>query len=113
MDLKKLYGDVCVQLKRELPIYEFLSYADTGVRALLCRYPKKLLLGRGEYTSPEDLSASVALDGAFYTSLLYFILGSANGDGATLEKSFAEAESAYKTLWKSTACGKRMACDRW
>lgn len=113
MDLKKLYGDVCVQLKRELPIYEFLSYADLGIRALLCRYPKKLLLCRGEYTSPEDLNSSIALDAAFYTSLLYFVIGSANGDGTTLEKSNSEAENAYKTLWKSAARGKRVACDRW
>ena len=113
MDLKKLYGDVTVRLGGELPIYRFLSYMDTGVRALLCRYPKKIIIGRGEYTSPEDLSASVALNGAFYTFLLYFILGSANGDRAMLEKSYAEADSAYKTLWKGAARGKRIACDRW
>ena len=113
MDLKKLYADICIRLKREIPIYEFLSYTDTGIRAFLCRFSKKLLLGRGEYTSPENLNSSVALDEVFYTALLYFILGSINADEKMLKKSESEAESAYKTLWKRVAVGKRRACDRW
>ncbi len=113
MDLKKLYGDVTVLIGRELPIYEFLSFCDTGVRTFLCRYPKKLIVGKGEYTSPDTLNASFALDGMFYTALLYFIVGSANKDAKMLEKSSAEAESAFISLWRNAARGKRMACDRW
>ncbi|MBE6680067.1 MAG: hypothetical protein E7598_06055 [Ruminococcaceae bacterium] len=113
MDLKKLYGDACVRLGRELPIYEFLSYVDTCVRTLLCRYQKKLLIGISEYTSPESLNSSIALDGIFYTAVLYFVLGSASGNEKLLEKCDLEAENAYRTLWKKAARGKRRVCDRW
>ncbi len=113
MDLKKLYGDVTVLLKREVPIYEFLASCDLGVRTLLCRYQKKLIVGKGEYIAPEDLNSSVALDGAFYPFLLYFIIGTLCSDEKMLEKSRDEAQNAYKMLWRAAARGKHIKNDRW
>lgn len=113
MELKKLYGDLTVLLGTEIPLYSFLLYCDMGARGLLCRYPKKLLLPVGEYYTPESISDALPLAEEFYTSLLYFIGGSARGDESLLKKSEAMAEEAYRTLWRAHARGKRRKGDAW
>ncbi len=113
MDLKKLYRDVSVLLGKEIPIYTFLTYFDMGARALLCRYGKKLLIGKGEYTTPETLDSSAVLDVAFYTSLIYYVAGMACGDEAMIKKSDSEANGAYILLWRQSAKNKTRKCDRW
>ena len=113
MDLKKLYKDTLVLLGKEIPIYTFLTYFDMGARALLCRYPKKLLIGKGEYTTPETLDSSAVLDVIFHTSLIYYIAGMVTGDAELIKKSEYEASGAYITLWRQTAKNKTVKCDRW
>ncbi len=113
MELKKLYVDLSVLLGREIPIYAFLLYADMCARTLLCRYPKKLLLPVGEYTSPESLLDALPIDEAFYSALLYAIAGSAGGEENYTKKSDAAAEEAYRTLWRVHARGKRRKGDAW
>ena len=113
MDLKKLYGDLTVLLGREVPLYSFLLYCDMGARMLLCRYPKKLLLGAGEYTAPESLSDALPIAEEFYTAVLYFLGGSVSGEESMLKKSEAAAEEAYRTRWRAHARGKRRKGDVW
>lgn len=112
MDTKKLYGDVCV-LCGEVPVYAFLTYCDMCARSLLQRYGEKLCLGAGEYMTPASLSDALALDDAFYNAVLLFAAGKATGDEKLLEKSRAEAEIAYKNLWRKSARGKRVLGVKW
>ncbi len=113
MELKKLYSDLTVLLGTEVPLYSFLLYCDMGVRTLLCRYPKKLLLPVGEYCPPESISEALPIDERFYTALFWFVGGSVRGDADMLQKSEAAAEDAYRTLWRNAARGKRRKGDVW
>lgn len=113
MDLKKLYKDITVLCGRELPVYTFLTLCDMCAGALLCRYPKNIVVGKGEYITPENLESSFSVDSAFYTAVVCHIIGSINNDGEKLKQSETEAEKAYLSLWKRAAHGKRKKCDRW
>lgn len=113
MELKKLYGDLTVLIGTEVPTYSFLLYCDMGVRTLLGRYPKKLLLPVGEYCPPETLSDVLPIAEEFYTALLWFIGGSVRGEENMLKKSETAAEEAYRTLWRAAARGKRRKGDVW
>ena len=113
MDLRKLYKDVTVLIGRELPIYTFITYCDMAVRIFLCRYSQKLLLVSGEYVAPKNLDSSMPLKEEFYAALQYYILGMANKDDKALKESENLANSAYLSLWRKSACGKRIKNERW
>lgn len=113
MDLKKLYGDITALCGIEIPVFKFIALCDVGAREIICRYPKKFTVGKGEYISPETLSSSIALNGAFYQAMLYFILGSEKEDSELLKKSTVAAEDAYRNLWSADAKGKRIRRDVW
>jgi len=106
MELKQLYKDAVVLCKTEIPLPDFLLQADVGARSILNRYPKKLVLGQGEYVTPLCLDDPFPLAEAFYTAILYRIAGD-------LQTAEAEAEAAYKTLWRHAARGKRRKGDTW
>ncbi len=113
MDLKKLYGDCTVLCGSEPPLYTFFVHLDMGVRALLARYPKKLLFSEGEYAPPETLSDELGLREEFYLPLLCFVACRNGGDKA-LDKTFSEsAEAAYLGLWRKQARSLRRKGDVW
>ena len=107
MDLKKLYKDICV-LACEMPIYSFLTYCDMFARHVIAAYGKPYAIGDGEYSTPETLSDSYAIDDAFYNAALFYIAGQASASGELLAKSEAEAQNAYRTRWRAAARGKRI-----
>lgn len=113
MELKQLYKDLTVLCKTEMPLPDFLLHCDMSARRYLCRYPKKLLLPHGEYIAPETIGDSLALEESFYTAMLYCIAGSYLASEVYLARADAEAEDAYKTLWRRAAHGKRRKGDAW
>lgn len=112
MDIKRLYSDMCV-FCGEVPVYTFLTYCDMCARSLLQEYGEKLCVGEGEYMTPASLSDTFALDDAFYNAVLLFAAGKALGDEKLFENSRAEAENAYKNLWRKAARGKRVLGVKW
>lgn len=106
MELKTLYTSLGVLLNREVPLYAFLLSYDLAVRALLCRYPKSVLLPDGEYTaatSPED---SFPLADAFFPAVLYLTAGELSADKAMTAKGEELADRAYLTAWRDRMRGK-------
>lgn len=112
MDLKKLYKDACV-LACEMPIYSFLTYCDCFARHVIAAYGKRYAVGEGEYLAPCELGSSYAICDAFYNAALFYIVGAATSNAEMLEKSNSEAESAYRTLWREGAHGKRIKGAEW
>ncbi len=113
MELKKLYRDLMLLCEREVSLADFLLYADIGARGILARYPKRLVLPKGEYSSPANISDPLMISGEFYTAVLYFAAGSILSDEKLLKKSEEEAKCAYLKLWREAARGKRMRGDKW
>lgn len=113
MELKQLYKDAVVLCKAELPLPDFLLHADVGARRLCNRYPRKLVLGKSTYVSPLSIEDAYAVGDAFYAAILYRIAGEYLGNAAYLALADAEAEEAYKSLWRASARGKRRKGDDW
>ena len=113
MELKKLYRDAAVLAKCEIPLNDFLLFCDMAARTFLAKYPKKLLLPKGQYSSPKSLADSLMISGEFYTAVLYFVAGSYLPDEKYLEEGENAASSAYIKLWRENARGKRMRGDKW
>lgn len=113
MELKQLYKDLTVLIGTEIPLPVFFVHCDLCARRYLRRYPKKLLLGAGEYISPENINDALAVDESFYGAVLYAIAGSYLGDAAYAARADGEAEDAYKALWRKSVRGKRRKGDAW
>ena len=78
------------------------------MRAILARYGPKYVLIPGEtYSRPAGLRADVPVYdeymGAIYDNILFLLTG--NGDRKT--DYVAEAEDAYKTVWRGLNRGKK------
>lgn len=113
MELKRLYRDCTVLAGREIGQNDFLLYCDIAARTFLAKYPKKLLLPKGQYSSPKSLADSLMISGEFYTAVLYFVVGSFLSCEKHLKASEEAANSAYIKLWRESARGKRMKGDKW
>ncbi len=113
MELKKLYRDAVVLCKRELSLNDFLLWCDIAARTFLSRYPKKLILPQGEYSTPRNLSDSLMIDGAFYSAVLYFVAGAICENDNYRSLGDTAAGEAYLKLWRDSARGKRMKGDEW
>lgn len=113
MELKQLYKDTVVLCKTEVTLPTFLLQADLAARRLCNRYPKRLVLGQGEYITPLAASDAYAVDDAFYTAVLYRIAGSVLGSAEFSALADAAEEDAYKALWRAAARGKRRKGDVW
>ena len=113
MELKKLYRDATMLARCEIPQNDFLLFADMGARTLLSKYPKKLLLPKGQYSSPKSITDTLAISGEFYNAMIYFIAGSYLSNEKYLEESGEAASYAYIKLWRESARGKRIKGDKW
>ena len=113
MELTQLYKDTVLLCKTEVTLPAFLLQADLAARRLCNRYPKKLVLGQGEYIPPLAVGDAYAVDDAFYTAVLYRIAGDVLGDAAMTRLADAAEEDAYKSLWRASARGKRRKGDVW
>ncbi|MBR5538431.1 MAG: hypothetical protein IKU61_00880 [Clostridia bacterium] len=113
MDLKKLYRDVTVLCREEIPLNDFLLYCDMAVRTFLAKYPKKYLLPKGQYSSPTSLSDSLMISGEFYNAVLYFVAGNCTLNEKQLELSEDAASNAYIKMWRENARGKHIRGDKW
>ncbi|MBQ6892644.1 MAG: hypothetical protein IJN48_00415 [Clostridia bacterium] len=112
MDIKKLYSDACI-LVGEIPVYSFLTHCDMFARSAIAKYGNNFAVGEGEYTSPDSLSDSFAIDDAFYNAALFYAAGRASGNDQLQKKSDNEAEIAYRSLWRKNAKGKRIMGVNW
>ncbi len=113
MELKKLYRDAVILCKKELPLNDFLLWCDIAARAFLGRYPKKLLLPKGEYITPRSISDRLMIDTEFYNAVLYFVAGGFCADAGYRSQAEEAANAAYLKLWRESARGKRMKGDVW
>lgn len=117
MTLEELYRDVAIFNKSEPPIPDFLLYYDMAVRAILTRYPKKLLIPEGEYVTPESLEEGFALPDSFFFAVFYFVCASTRIDSRICDLLFEaaddRAEKAFRSIWREHARGKRLQGDRW
>ena len=113
MELKKLYRDTLVLCQSEIPLNDFLLFCDMAARTFLSKYPKRLLLPKGQYSTPRSLDASLMISTEFYTAVLYFAMGSFLHDEKYLKMSESAANDAYIRLWRENARGKRRKGDEW
>lgn len=113
MDVKKLYADLAVLTRREVPLYDFFLYCDMGARTLLAKYPKEVVLPAGEYIKPSSLGDDFAVTTEFELPMLYFLAAKASGDDALWQAGLDCAEEIYKSLWKEKAKGKQRKGERW
>lgn len=112
MDIKKLYGDVCI-LAFEIPLFTFLLYCDMFARKLISNYGIKYAVGEGEYISPESISDSFPIDGTFYGAARLYVSGMALGNEQMIAESEAEAQRVYLSVWKEKNRDKRVKGARW
>ena len=112
MCLNKLYADLVVLTGIEIPLPRFLVAVDAVCRGWLAKYPPKLLAA-GEYAPPTSLADTLPLADCLYPALLDAAAGRLTGDAALIARGAAEAESAYLSLWRAAARGKRKRGDNW
>ena len=113
MELKQLYKDMVLLCKTEVTLPTFLLQADLAARRLCNRYPRKLVLGDGVYVPPLSVEDAYAVGEAFYAAVLYSVAGGCLGNADYQAIADAEAEEAYKALWRASARGKRRKGDVW
>lgn len=87
---------------------DFLAHFDTSVKSILARYGAKYVLIPGAvYVRPAGIEDEAPVYeeymGAIYDNILFLLTG--NGDRKT--DYVAEAEDAYKTVWRSLNRGKK------
>ena len=112
MCLNKLYADLTVLFGTEFPLPHVLLAADAACRTILAKYPQKLV-ATGEYVPPATLADALPLADCLYPALLDTVAARLTGDAALAARGAAEADSAYLTLWRASARGKRKRGDNW
>lgn len=106
MIIRELYDKIT--LANPCSQADFLTHYDTSVRSLQARYGTRYVILPGTtYSRPAGLLEDVPVHEeymmAIYDNILFLLTG--NGDRKT--DYVAEAEDAYKTVWKQYMRGKR------
>ena len=107
MILKELYENVtqveaCGQDK-------FLSHVDTTVRALIARYGERyvLLPGNQAWIRVREIESEIPVYEAYFPAIRDNVLFMLTGNGDRKTDYVAEAEDAYKSVWRRKMRGKR------
>ena len=112
MIIKELYDKI--NLANPCHQADFITHFDTSVRAVIARYGTKYVVLPGAvYQRPGNMQDDVPVYeeymNALYDNILYLLTG--NGDRKT--DYVAEADDAYKTVWKTLMRGKHFRDSRY
>ena len=93
---------------------EFLGHLGDCVRMLLARYPTALLArtGDGAIGAPASLDESCGLDERYDEALIRGAVAGKSGEESARSIFLAEAECAFRAVWRERARGKRIAGER-
>lgn len=93
----------------EIEETEFLLFLADTVRSLLALYPTAQLAqaGDGEIKPPETLEEDCGLDPLYDGALILGVLSRKTGSAADSAAFYAEADRAYRKLWREAAARRR------
>ena len=95
----------------EMKESEFLLFLGDAVRTLLSLYPHALLLREGacELAAPLSLAEESGFDELFDGALVAAVIAAKTGDSALRASFLAQADGAFRELWRRAAARRRAA----
>lgn len=106
MYIKDIYETVVMTEPCSQP--KFLSFLDTTVRSLIAKYGTKRVINDKAYMKPSDINGDLPLKETYYNAVVSNILFLLTGNADHKTDFVAEAEYAYKTVWREDVKGLKM-----
>lgn len=106
MNIKSLYDTVT--LDTPCSHNQFLTHLDVTVRTLIAQYGMNYVIDCGIYGVPRSIDNDIPVFEAYYPAICDNIRFLLTGEDDRKTDYVSEADSAYKTVWKFKANGKRI-----
>ncbi|MBE6599127.1 MAG: hypothetical protein E7638_06775 [Ruminococcaceae bacterium] len=106
MYIKDIYEAVVMTSPCSQP--KFLRFLDTTVRSLTAKYGIGRVINDKAYMTPEGIDGDLPLKEPYFNAVVSNILFLLTGNTDYKTDYMAEAEYAYKTVWRTDMKGLRM-----